>query len=180
MTRRARILGTILLALVLVTAARELGGMDFQFEKSFTTGTNMVMIKGRDRLAQNFRIGFVDDGERQLGFISQTSEDASTSTWTEHWIDGDEQELDPAFQAGEEPTVAARVTRFDITGCTWTPLVKWAHVEFTVYITSADSEVAGLIDGTVERKSLGLISSRRFRAGLREAVRDKLVGTLMP
>lgn len=153
MTARTRALGSIVL--VLVFAARECGAIDFQFETSRSTTTHTAEINGKDKLAKaNIRMEYVDGDQLHLRSISQAS--------------------------GEPIAVTARVASFEIRGCTWLPLVKWAHVEFGVDITTSDPEVSGSIQGTIEKNSRGSMSSRAFRASLHDEARERVLDSLLP
>ena len=154
MTRRTRALALIVIGLVLVLVARETGAIDLRLGSSRGTSTRSSQIQGSDVLARsNVRLEYVHGDEHHLRALAQTS--------------------------GEPIAVTARVARFEVSGSTWTPLVKWVHVEFHVDITSSDPRVAGSIDGTIDRSARGFLSSRAFRAGLRDQVRELVLKTLM-
>jgi hypothetical protein len=155
MTRRTRFLVTAMVAGVLLIAACEAGLVEIRLQRSLTTTTSMKEIDGQAKLAAaGLRIDYLADDARHVRLLSH----------------GDAERID----------VTARLTRYDLSGATWTPLFKRARVEFTVAITSSDPDVAGTIHGTIEGQSLGILSTHDFRESFRAGVRTLVFEAFEP
>jgi hypothetical protein len=147
------ILGLVVLPIVLVIV-RELGVVDFHIETRNSAQTHSMVLQGQDEMrARDLRIEYVDDERRDVHLVSR---------------------------GGEPLDVTVRMTRYDLSGRTWTPLFKQGRVEYELEITTTDPAIGGTLSGTIERSSRGLLSHRAFCAGLREDVRATLLQALAP
>jgi hypothetical protein len=153
MSQRTRVLVAALVVVAALITACETGLVELSVQRAVSTSTITKQIQGREKLAaSDVRIEYVNGAEHHVHAISQ----------------GSQQRID----------VTATVTRYELTGPTWTPLFKRARLEYEVTIRSSDPEVTGSISGTIEKKGRGIQSTRGFRAGFREEVREVVLETL--
>lgn len=151
---RKRFVIAAALAVVLVLLARELGVVDLQAQVSYSNTMSQKELRGQDAFGPDLHLEVLDGEQRYVHFFSS---------------------------GGSEPlAVTARLTRYDLSGWTWTPLYKRVRVEYEVEIVSSDPAVGGSISGTIEKTSRGLISRRSFCEGLREGIRAIVFDSLEP
>jgi hypothetical protein len=153
MSRRTRVLVAALVVLGALITARETGLIELEVQRATSTSTITKEIQGREKLAaSDVRIEYVNGDEQHVHTISR----------------GSQQRID----------VTATVTRYDLSGPSWTPLFKRARLDFEVAIRSSDPGVTGTISGTIEKRCSGIRSRRGFCEGFREEVREAALETL--
>jgi hypothetical protein len=96
------------------------------------------------------------------------------------YVDGERRDVHLVGGSGEPLSMTLRLARYDLSGFTWTPLLKHAKVEFEVAITASDPATAGSIVGSIETAAQGLITHRVFCERMREDVRAYVLQALTP
>ena len=112
--------------------------------------THEVALSDPDRIANsNFKFEFRDGDSTSTHYFFRSSSD-------------------------EQPVadVIADLTRFDLTGCYWTPLWKSGRCSYEVDFQSSDPGLGGKLTGSIEMQAFGIYSARSFRESFREAVRE--------
>lgn len=146
--RRRVLLGLSLVAVLLLLGMRELDLVGFQLSMYETNGNHVAELTDTgDWKKRNLTIEFVDGPQRSV----------------EHVHRGDSR--DPL-------RVNVEVSRFALSGLSWTPLWKRVSCAFAVRVTSEDATLAGEVSGTIERQVLGVHSARALRDDLRRQVQE--------
>jgi hypothetical protein len=152
--RRRGLAAAVVVVILLGMVLREAGAFDFSLHSTTTT--------------HNFTAG------------TSHPPAASDRGLEVELVDGSVTQHHVVHRASTEPplSVKAEVTRFDLSGFYWLPLLKSAECSYEVQITSADGSVKGSIAGRIERKAFGLHSVRGFREGLHEELSKKVMSCL--
>jgi hypothetical protein len=144
----------LIVVVVVVGVLRELGVVDFELQTYGSVQNDWLVLQGQDEMrARDLRIEYVDGERRDRHLVSR---------------------------GGEPLDVTVRMTRYDLSGRTWTPLFKHGRVEYEFEIVTNDPAIGGTLSGTLEASAQGLLSRRAFRAGMRADVHARMLRTLTP
>jgi len=82
--------------------------------------------------------------------VLEGQEEMRTRDLRIEYVDGERREQHLVSRGGEPLDVTVRMTRYDLSGRTWTPIFKQGQVAYEFDIATSDPAIGGTFSGTIE------------------------------